>query len=61
VVVAVNAAPGEVTVSLSLPGVSSAELVDVLNPSGRFALEGGAARVTVPGGWARVMRLEDRR
>ncbi|PKN25180.1 MAG: alpha-amylase [Deltaproteobacteria bacterium HGW-Deltaproteobacteria-22] len=59
VVVAVNAAPGEATVHLSLPGVSRAELVEVLNPPDRFRLEGGAARVTVPGGWARVMRLED--
>lgn len=59
VVVAVNAAPQEVSLDLRLPGLSSATLVDALNPPARFAVRDGAVRLDVPGGWARVLRLED--
>ncbi len=59
VVVAVNAALQEATLDLRLPGLTSATLVDALNPPTRFPVRDGVVRLNVPGGWARVMSLTD--
>ena len=59
VVVAVNAAAEPAELTLRLAGLNRADLVDRLNPPDRFAVLDGVARVPVPAGWARVLRVEN--
>ncbi len=59
VVVAINASAEPAVVDVRLAGLAHAELTDQLNPPDRFTLRGGAARLEVPGGWARVLRVEN--
>lgn len=59
VLVVVNAGQ-ESTLTLALPDLREARLVDLLEPPQVLEAVGGSVRVTVPGTWARVLRVEAR-
>ncbi|HTP58520.1 MAG TPA: alpha-amylase family glycosyl hydrolase, partial [Spirochaetia bacterium] len=57
-VVVVNASAEAAPARLEIPGVSEANLVDLLNPGEEFRVSGGKVVIpAVPSGWARIMEV----
>lgn len=57
VVVALNSAPHQVTIQLSLPCQASA-FHDLLNSDASFELQGRHLAIEIPPNWGRILRCE---
>jgi glycosidase len=57
IVTAVNSAPAEAQIELSLP-VGQGRLVDLLNPGESFPIVDGKSRLTLHACWGRILRIE---